>query len=223
MKFEHVVGLFETAQNVLVPPRKWEDPFENFILKSPVGISGELGDFAFHDDFYGQCWTLHTASDAMWRIYSPTNRAIRLKTTIRKLYEGLNVHVGGEGPFAHIGKVRYLKKGALGAYLDGGVSLETDASGIADTLLVKRWAFQHEKEVRLLHQVRPGAAKPEIYRYPVAPHILVEQMMIDPRLDKKEADLYKKVLRYCTNFKGDIKRSLLYAPPKGYTTKIATA
>ena len=43
MKPEHVYSLFMTRQNVLVSPRLWDDPFENFILKAPAVLpQGEM-------------------------------------------------------------------------------------------------------------------------------------------------------------------------------------
>jgi hypothetical protein len=40
--------------------------------------------------------------------------------------------------------------------------------------------------------------------------------MIDPRLKKERADRLKVAIREQTGFSGPIKRSLLYAPPKGF-------
>jgi hypothetical protein len=66
--------LFETRTNVLVSPKKWEDPFEKIVLRG----------------LFGQCWTRHKASDAMWRIYSPQSEGVRLRTTVRALLSGLS-------------------------------------------------------------------------------------------------------------------------------------
>ena len=69
--------LLLNEENVLVKPALWDDPFENFILNSKVRLkSGELATFGFRDDFFGQCWTLNKASDAMWRIYSPDSAGV---------------------------------------------------------------------------------------------------------------------------------------------------
>lgn len=81
---ERLLQLFQTQQNTLIKPKKWDDPFENFILQSQVRIpTGEIATFGFRDQFYGQCWTLHSASDAMWRIYSPNKNAVRIRSTIQ--------------------------------------------------------------------------------------------------------------------------------------------
>ena len=82
---EHFFSLFETSENVLVLPKKWQDPFENVVLNAEVRtINGESGESLFHDNVYGQCWSTHTASDAMWQIYSKNKNAIRVRTTVGK-------------------------------------------------------------------------------------------------------------------------------------------
>jgi hypothetical protein len=78
--FERFRQLFQEKQNTLVSPVLWDDPFENFILRCPVQlVTGELASVDFHDQYFGQCWTLKSASDAMWRIYSQDKRGIRMR------------------------------------------------------------------------------------------------------------------------------------------------
>ncbi len=57
--FARFVEVFEEKQLTLVKPKKWDDPFENFILNS-TGILPDGMEFQFgsRDAFYGQCWTL---------------------------------------------------------------------------------------------------------------------------------------------------------------------
>ena len=102
--------LFKTRRNVLVRPQLWGDPFENFILNAQARLpTNQVVTFGFNNDFYGQCWTLHTASDAMWRIYSPNSSGgshpNHSAPTGQSLADTL-------GQWAHvqcfIGKVQYL-------------------------------------------------------------------------------------------------------------------
>lgn len=87
---ERLFELFASRQNVLVKPKRWEDPFENFILKARVQLpDGACAIIGFRDQFYGQCWTLQSALDAMWRIYSPKSEAVRVRSRVRKLAESL--------------------------------------------------------------------------------------------------------------------------------------
>ena len=58
--------LFEKKINVLVNPKLWEDPFENFIMNSTGEMeNGEMFSVGFRDNFYGQCWTKTRESDGI--------------------------------------------------------------------------------------------------------------------------------------------------------------
>lgn len=112
MPVKRVFELFESRQNVLVKPKNWEDPFENFILKCPVMFSdGTLAPIPLRDQTYGQCWTFQKASDAMWRIYSPKSDAVRLRSTVDKLFASLWGRFGKRSSSeAFVGRVRYLPR-----------------------------------------------------------------------------------------------------------------
>ncbi len=207
----------------MVWPSKWEDPFENFILTSPVQTAaGEMGAFSFHDDLYRQCWSLHRASDAMWRIYSPAKDAVRIRTTIDRLACSLSA---GLNQWAHVqcfvGEVEYSSEQALKAFSRSIFKNGLNPDALARSLLVKRWAFRHEREIRLLYLEKDKIEHPKgLYRYAVDPHDLIDQIMIDPRLPLSDAEALKAEIRTKTGFKGQIKRSLLYAPPKGFVIRI---
>jgi hypothetical protein len=211
--------LFTNRENVLLRPSKWDDPFENFVLNAHAKLlDGEIVRFGFNNDFYGQCWTMKKASDAMWRIYSPSSDAVRIRTTVRKLGESLGSTLG---EWAHVqafvGRVSYLSEKALlkfgnEIFADGLMAGEP----LARTLLVKRLAFDHEKEVRLLYFRKEEESSSDLFPYPVDPHALIDQIMIDPRMDKGKVEDLKAQIRQQTGFQGSIKRSLLYAPPDGF-------
>jgi len=215
--------LFGSRENVLVRPTMWEDPFENFILRSPVkAADGQSGVFSFHDDVYGQCWTLLQASDAMWRIYSPCKDGVRIRTTIDKLARSVSAPLG---EWAHvqafIGKVEYLSEAKLKAFAESVFAKNLSAEALARSLLVKRTAFRHEREVRLLYLEKSNTKHAGgLYRCGVDPHDLIDQIMTDPRLPTREADALKAEIETTTGYRGEIKRSLLYAPPKGFVVKI---
>ncbi|WP_298936870.1 DUF2971 domain-containing protein [uncultured Ruegeria sp.] len=216
--------LFEESNNVLVRPTMWDDPFENFILRSPVRTaSGEKGEFAFHKDLYGQCWTLHTASDAMWRIYSPEKDAVRVRTTVGRLLDSLcAANKGTENDSCYIGKVDYpteakLKTFARTIFKDG-----LTARAVANSLLAKRKAFEHEKEVRIIF-FEGGQTVHEngVYKYPLDPHAVFDQVMLDPRMSTEEYARFKEDIVKKTGFdKTRIKRSLIYKPPEGFVIEI---
>lgn len=218
--FERFQQLFEQKQNTLVSPVLWDDPFENFILRCPVQlVTGELASVDFHDRYYGQCWTLKSASDAMWRIYSQDKRGIRMRTTIRRLMQSLDNHCGDWGSVcAFIGKVQYLNEAKLTAFARQAWQQVAPAS-FAKTLLVKRPAFSHESEVRLIYLERePLSAGQKTYSYPVGPHSLIDQVMCDPRLSPTEYEDLSCRIRG-VGYDGKILRSLLYAPPPKFVLR----
>ena len=92
MTIERLSELFNKGQLIFPQVKAWEDVYENFLLKSNFTDS-DGSDFQIDDDFeeyFGQCWSLTKDSDALWRIYSPDKKNIRVKTTIRKIAELLS-------------------------------------------------------------------------------------------------------------------------------------
>jgi hypothetical protein len=220
---DRVFEQFESRRNVLVKPHKWEDPFENFILNCKVQLpDGRYAAIGFRDEFYGQCWTLQSASDAMWRIYSPARNAVRLRSTVRKLAGSLWTRCGKWAPHeVFIGKVRYLPSRPLEEFAKGILRSEGGDLSVrlfAKTLLVKRPAFKHEREIRLIFRPHDGTdAGNDLFSYGVDLHELVDQIMIDPRMPENDGRALKQELASRTGFKGKILRSLLYAAPPSWT------
>lgn len=216
--------LFDEKKNALVRPTMWEDPFENFILRSPVRTAaGETGEFAFHEDVYGQCWTLKKRSDALWRIYSPKTDAVRVRTTVGRLLDSLcSANKGVTNDSCFIGKVDYppdykLKKFARTVF-KGGV----DAEAVARSLLKKRDAFEHEDEVRLIYfDGQNSKHDGGVYKYELNPHTVLDQFMIDPRMSYRDFCAFKDEIVARTGIdEARIKRSLLYKPPEGFVVEI---
>lgn len=224
ISLERLLEPFVSRKNTLVKPSEWSDTFENFILKSKVRLrSGEVIQYNYFDRMYGQCWTLHSASDAMWQIYSPNKSNLRIKTTIRKLRDSLYAaHPYLPDVKCCVGKVKYLSQKDLMEV----VKITFDDSGIAvddifKSLLIKRKAFIHEKEVRALYQeLDDQGFSDRFYRYEFNSHDLVRQIMIDPRRSVSEFKVLKDIIRKTTGFKGEIKRSSLYTMPKNITVDV---
>ena len=219
ISLKRLFELFEKHVNTLVKPIAWDDPFENFILGLKGRLpSGEIVEFAQRYDFYGQCWTLVGGSDAMWRIYSSDKRSVRIKVRLRTLVETLAPNAIG---IVLLGKVRYLHaEGLLNwakrAMRDADVP---DVRLLGRTLLVKRAAFSHEREVRLLY-FQPREEQPKLFQYRVDPHTFVEEIVVDPRLSAEEATDFMEEIRTKTKFRGPITHSDLYAAPREFVLRL---
>lgn len=196
---KYLYDLFDTGENVVVSPSKWDDPWENFILK---------GQKVPRKGWFGQCWTRLRASDAMWRIYSRDSKGVRIRSTPSKL---ASVSLCSDWK-VFIGKVKYPKQDDLMQFAQSALGKLDDIRHMAKTLLMKRRAFRHEGEVRLL-MFHKGHAAPDMERYKVNVAEMIDQIMLDPRLAKSDADQMKQKIRERTEFKGTILHSQLYSPP----------
>jgi hypothetical protein len=187
-------------RNGLVRPSKWDDPFENFFLKCNVQTaSGELGSLKpIHDGWYGQCWTMHRDSDAMWRIYSHDKGAIRVSTTIRQLFAAVCDTTDEYARLEYfIGVVEYKERAEIERFIKDISFMDLAYGGQADkfahTLCIKRLEFSHEKEVRLLIQDL-NHTHSDVLNVPFDYEAVLNDAVCDPRLEPSEFERVKNEL-----------------------------
>lgn len=211
--------IVDTNQVTLAHPRKWDDPFENFIMNATGELmTGEVFTVDFRNNFFGQCWTMTRENDAMWRIYAPDEDGVRLTTTPRKLLQALYDQAGRFKDInSFIGKVEYKSKVALTKLLTDSQlirSMLTDSTGRGQvqTLLFKRVAFRHENEVRLIYNSN-GKVPGDYYKFQVNPFELFDDIVFDPRMRydefKKDKDRLIKL-----GYRKRIVKSTLYQVPQ---------
>lgn len=181
--------LLMAQKNLLTINRisSWPDVYENYMLKHEYSLAdGRLVDVINQaDGIYGQCWTYLPESDAMWRIYSPDLKTIRIKTTVEKLYDAL-YQTDHNMADTYIGLVKYESQNDIDNYVQ---QLSPLASGdflreVINGAFVKRKEFEHEKEVRIVRMLdtqqtfRSGA----LLQFPI-PADFIDEYCIDPRAD----------------------------------------
>jgi hypothetical protein len=217
MKQEHVYSLFADRQNVLTQPHGWKDKFENFQLSIGGKLGGEEFDYAFKHDFVGQCWTQHSLSEAMWGIYAsdPEQRYLRIRSTPRKLLSGLiDEHSDMPQDTCFIGAVEYKTEKDLKSFAKNSGHLDVSPTRLARSLLLKRRAFKHEKEVRLIYFGEANQCDDNgLYRYRINPHEMITQIMADPNRDRNYWAADHTAIKERTGFLSEIKRSKMYDPP----------
>jgi hypothetical protein len=214
MTVERLLEMFETSTNVLVKPILWDDPFENFLFNTPIlRKNGEEYVSALRKRAYGQCWSLNIESDAMWRIYAPGKNGVKIQTTVSNLYNSLYRSVS-EYPrmSCYIGKVDYHSKNKLTTLAkevrDNGKSMG-GSNYQAKSLLMKRVAFKHEEEVRLIYLDPINRTENRIHPYHFDPMLHVKSMTFDPRMNECLYRVYKKHIE-SLGFSGRIIQSGLY-------------
>jgi hypothetical protein len=216
---QRLLELIATQKNTLVSPSLWDDPFENFILKTVGESIGKEAAQTFKNRFYGQCWSFHKDSDAMWRIYSPDKTGVRVRTTVRRLFKSLaDTCHGNSNLSCFIGKVQYLPQYQLVQMLeDSGIMnarvLKRSSRELAATLLIKRKEFSHEREVRLIHFDDREDGDEKIFQYEVNPFELFDEIAFDPRISDELLKVFSSHLQRL-GFKATIDRSPLYQLPQ---------
>jgi hypothetical protein len=205
---------FITRKLDFLPPEKWEDPFENVVLRHRVfeGLRTRI---------YGQCWTLNDAeSDALWRIYSPDKQGVRVRSTVAKVFDSIADTTKEWALLEYwAGRVRYLSEAEIKRRLEDPALLqlhvlEQGARGLVETLLIKRLEFQHENELRFLYLGHEEyfdllSAKAS---FGIDPAKVFESLLFDPRMEDDLFETYRQVFRKL-GFTGAIERSLLYRVP----------
>lgn len=141
-----------------------------------------------------------------------------IKTKVNKLFESLFNAVSSKtrDVSCFIGKVRYLTITELKKY---SIALESTGAGVAETLLIKREAFAHENEVRLLYWEEREDPPAQIFQYKIDPLELIDEIVLDPRMtrtdyEKKENEIHQN------GYLGTIIQSDLYKAPTGFLINI---
>jgi hypothetical protein len=212
---DRLIQVFSEKELTLVKPRKWDDPFENYLLNCTGEF--EAGQYIFSNSrerFFGQCWTSTRESDALWRIYAPNKDGVRVTSTSKKLVTALCTATNDNDSF--VGKVRYYKTDALTAILNNVElikHLKNDSSNVdlAKTLLMKRLPFQHENEIRLLHVTQTNS-EDDFFKFQIDPFSLLDEIVFDPRMDYSIFSKWKLALKKM-GYNRKIVKSNLYKIP----------
>ncbi|MEQ0006650.1 DUF2971 domain-containing protein [Klebsiella sp. GG_Kp146] len=194
--------LITNKELVLVQPDMWDDPYENFILKTEVDLGdGTIASLEeLKSNWYGQCWTENIDTDAMWRIYSPNKDGIRVKTTAKKLFDIVYNSLDEYAKLKYfIGKVSYKEKQEIINFVTKSSFSEIILGGQNDSfaklLCTKRTAFSHENEIRVLvDDIHNKKGDGGLYKIDIEPMQLFDEVCLDPRLSDIEANNLKAKL-----------------------------
>jgi hypothetical protein len=146
ISFETFVDTILRQQLTFVHPSLWDDPYEfdlfnsnfrNALIASEggldVGSTGAVLEHIVSWNTYCQSWTRLPESDALWRIYGFNNTSIRITVDTDNL--------------AYLDDVILLDC----EYIDDYEDVTKRIVNFYEVIKTKRRAFEHEKEVRLIH------------------------------------------------------------------------
>ena len=160
---------------------------------------------------YGQCWSGKRCSDAMWRIYSPDKKGVRIRTRVSKI---LNVIKQEDSCF--LGKVVYLPQAKIEhdlKSLNNQITQDQLCHLMLESQFVKRNSFSHESEYRIILLDDWSLGTPDsVKKFPIDPLIFIENVYFDPRADSFYVDRCKKILKDAFHFPAQrIRQSNLYS------------
>lgn len=218
MPIDRLIQVITEEKFPLFRPKIWEDPFENLLLNSKFWIFNILTDVKeIRDSFYGVCWSLSKENDAMWRIYSPDKRGVKIKTKISKVFDAIFYDLEDKEKISFsVGDVVYLVDKQIVAFFnsfnENNLALADNNRSFPSSLLFKRPEFKHEDEIRFLFENK-GLSE-DICKLNFNWIECIEEIAFDPRIDNEIYESYKTLLIKHFGFQDSIiKKSDLYSKP----------
>ena len=214
--FDALLEIFAEKAIHLVNTCKWEDVYENFVLKDRLVTQDnvEYSATGVLKTIYGQSWTGKSSSDALWRIYSPDRKSVKIKTTINNLYTVANEAEVKCNANSILGRVVYYSKKTIEQKILSGEPYDYEKliKLVAYSSFIKRKSFSHESEYRLLFIVNSkDDYNSDTIKVPVEPYSFIKNIHFDPRADKYYVDRCKKILDKLVHFPLDkVHQSNLY-------------
>jgi hypothetical protein len=214
--FDYLVDMLIHSQLVLVKPKLWDDPFEEFLSKQKlIGPNGENYTLKnFGNNFFSQCWTMDFESDFMWRVYSPNNRGVKIKSTLKIICDEILKHLD-ESHFLQIGKVDYWNDKKIRENFENPLFLsKLMFEGYYHSLLIKKESFRHENEVRIIHTPKDVNSKnKDIIKLKVDPNVLIQSIQLHPKLsDELRPDMINTIRKL--GFNNEVINSDLFSVPE---------
>lgn len=224
LPIERLMEMIQKKQLIMPQINHWEDPYENFFLRSEVYQDGEKVDLYGESELlFGQCWSLAEENDTMWRIYSPDRKSVLIKTTINKLFNqiqrsGLIENESNIGLLTdkYIGKVEYITQNEFNEWRDTQVYSGNLTDNIIDSLYLKREYFRHEEEIRVIYLADNEDSNftdssKNLIKLSIEPFDFIEEIKFDPRVDKSFYETYSNLLSEKFKFpQNRITRSTIY-------------
>ncbi len=222
------------------------DKYENILLEANYELKypgGQQTGLDFAKDIYCQSWSSSKNSDALWQIYSCSpenlhekntivekNVALQIKTSPEKLINSLVKSFGDEGnDRAYVGIVNYIEKSSfqfMANELASSIKALPNTKSFMKTLFYKKKSYEHEKEIRLGYMsaetdliIKAENGK-QFYEYELDYLELIDEIIVDPRLNSKEFEAIKEKLVKLGFFRWKIIKSDAYEGKQmtGYIT-----
>lgn len=201
MPLEYALAFFETGGFWFAKPTVWEDPYEKRFIDATY--NGKK--FIWKDRVFCTCMTGIHSSEALWNMYSKNSIAVQFCLRREDLLYILNDYVKDNPTHEiYIGRVEYLNTNEINMPLKQipfsvpSPSINPNNSKLAaKLLLLKRIAYEYEKEIRIMI-VKPMSTSENGISVPYDKNNLnfIERITLDPKISRYEEIAFKKVFNY---------------------------
>lgn len=204
MRWDSFMTMIQTKQLTLRRPTDWDDPWENFLLRSDAylkdGTHCSLKNIA--DTYYAQCWSFNEESEALWRRYAnKTQRAVKIRTTAGKLMAEIYPFNSKLAPIQFFfRKVQYVSAGELEEFKRsmGDCHISFWGERFLESLCLKRKAFSYEEEARLIYQETESGSKnkptPKEKKLAADPSRFIEELVVDPWCSEQDRSTLERTI-----------------------------
>ncbi len=224
MQSKYLLSFLRTGDLYLSNVGAWPDPFEHwwhsilFDGESPLKSARA----------FATCWTWRSRDEPFWRLYEQRcdhrddhgesypkgPPPVRIKSTLKRIIDGIRTPLRDFDAKVFVAPVGYVTTKELLRHRSSLVTTPAEvAREAAHALTYKRLGFRYEKEVRILWIDRSPDS--DSRRIPVDPGSLIDEVMIGPVPEDQQARAHAvRQLLKDAGYKGRIKRSLFYRPPR---------
>ena len=207
LPMEYLLDSIQNNQMVFINPKKWNDPFDNYMFKLPESKTDE----SFTSNIFCQCITLNPHSQAYWKTYGDNGFAARLKISTKEYLDSIK---NTKLQF-WIGKMDYMRESILIEKFREIKNLKTTLSSpivsneFLTAFFLKRKPFEYEEEIRLL--IKSKKTKTGLKKIKVSNSDIIKEIRLDPRMGKSETIAWKSYLK---SFNIEVTKSQLFTDKK---------
>jgi len=208
ISFEALLDHLVNKRFTFLKYKLFNDPWEGFYHKGFHTIS-ENDSYSVKGEnrHFIMCFTKRQISEAMWRIYSRDGRGVQIGTSVGRLN---NLIAGCSTDFdCYLREVIYNDDIEKDDFFVMKLPKATMHEKIVECQFHKRRAFDHEEEVRLVLYAKEDRPDTDVHSLDYDPNDIIENVTLDPRLDKRTEDLQSRTLQIL-GFKGIVAKSKLY-------------
>lgn len=190
LPLERLLETLQTSRITFVSPKKWNDPFDNFLFRQEL-----QNDNNFLNKLFVLCFTQNSHSQAYWKTYAPEGYCVRLRIKSSELLSLLN----NDKLTVILGKMKYLNETKIVEELQQTIGLKKaiEKDRINDTFiktfLLKRRPFKYEEESRII--VQSKANESGLRRLPINIKKVIKDIYLDPRMEKHETLAWREYLK----------------------------